>query len=603
MRFTRWDQVSNTSLSNEVLFLLSEWHLAQINCDQGQPSEVGLLVRNRDVSGLCQYELRYSWVTEAGVEETLTSAEVKHLRQILAFFQKRADIDIGIDTRKVAWDAAVKAEALCKETNEIFRKYFQGGFYFPLDVESVLYRAQRKISTILGDLPSLDALKLRFGPGATTQVKKKDASVRRKLSQVFACSGEAERYVSDLLAEMPLWSGTSPSGDSIVVPVQVHPGRIDFVPKSAKTDRTIAVEPMLNQMVQLGIGDHIAQRLRKEGVDIRDQTRNQRLALEGSLTGALATLDLSSASDTIATGLVESLLPLDWWDFLRSIRTGTSTSPDGVIRLEKFSSMGNGFTFPLETLIFYSLAYACCDSKDHQLISVYGDDIIVPVYAVPLLTKVLTSCGFLLNSKKSYSSGPFRESCGKDYFLGIDVRPCYIKDSLSGHTCFTLHNFYVRDGSLDPANLLLQYIDESLRIWGPDGYGDGHLIGDWSPIPKGRQDGWGGYTFETFTYKSRKAYYKLGADYVFPSYSIYIKDTDSASEFNDVWRSSQRNARLRVSAFGNGSHFLRRPSRWTGSFRPDRLDSTYVLHEGRRVLSDVLPGRHGYKRIKIYVFA
>jgi hypothetical protein len=574
MRITRWDQLLRTDQSNEVLFHLSRWHLSQCS-ESKQANEVKNLVEVQDLYGLCHYSLSYS---------DITVNDYRHLRQVLAFFQKRRDIVLGIDTRAVAWSKAVEAEALCLETNQIFRKYFRGGFCFPLDVESVLFRAQRKISAILGDLPSLEDLKLRFGPGATTQVKKKDASARRKLAQKFSCSEDAIRYLPELLAELPLWSGVSLTKDSVTVPVTVERGRVDFVPKTAKTDRTIAVEPMLNSMVQLAIGDYMAVRLRSAGVDIRDQTRNQRLAREGSITGALATLDLSSASDTIASGLVESLLPFEWWDFLRAFRTGVVSSPDGDIRQQKFSSMGNGFTFPLETLIFFSLAEACCESEDYEKVSVYGDDIIVPVYAVPLLTKVLTSCGFLVNASKSFSSGPFRESCGKDYLLGTDVRPCYIKDALSGQSCFVLHNFYVRTEQPEPAAYIRTLIDESLAIYGPDGFGDGHLLGDYTPVPSNRERGWGGYTFETYTFKERRAFYRLGADYVFPSYSIYAKGDSSELPLEE----------------GAKSLFLRRRSH--GAFRPERSDANYVFQSGRVSLVDTLPGVNGYKRIKVYTF-
>lgn len=584
MRFTRWDQEASTAQSNEVLFLLSRWHLTQCG-DEEQVGSVRRLVELEDVAGLCHFSLGYTG---------LSVSSARNLRQILAFFSKRRDLDLGIDTKAVAWKKAEEAESLCLETNQIFRKYFQGGFQFPLDVESVLFRAQRKISTILGDLPSLEALKMRFGPGATTQVKKKDASVRRKLAQKFACSEDALRFLPELLAEFPLWANV-PEDDSKVVtlPVQIDTGRVDFVPKSAKTDRTISVEPMLNGLVQLGIGDYMADRLRREGVDISDQTLNQRMACEGSITGALATLDLSSASDTVASKLVESLLPEEWYEFLRAFRTEEQTTPHGTVRFEKFSSMGNGYTFPLETLIFYALAYACVEEVDRTKVNAYGDDIIVPTYAAPLLIKVLTSCGFLVNKDKSFFEGSFRESCGKDYLSGIDVRPCYIKGTvtggLSGSSCFVLHNFYVRNGQPEPAAILLEYIDESLRIYGPDGYGDGHLLGDYVRTPLNRDSGWGGYTFETFTRKSRKAFYKLGADYVYPSYSIYTKGGPEMGFLDDV-------APIRG--------FLRR-FRSHGHLRPERSDSVYVLREknGKKswFLQDTLPGYEGYKRIKIYV--
>lgn len=553
MRLTRWDQAFSTSYSNEVLFLLSRWHLAQTS-DGEQANDIRKLVELQDISGLCHYSLSYD----------CDLGDVRHLRQVLAFFTARADVDIGINTAEVAWNKAIKAEALCKQTNELFRVYAQGGFYFPLDVESVLYRAQRKIASILGDLPSLSQLKLRFGPGATTQVKKKDASVRRKLSQMFSCSEDALPLLPELLCELPLWSGLPLDDKSVTVPVRVHPGVVDFVPKSAKTDRTISKEPMLNTMVQLGIGDYIADRLRLEGVDIRDQTLNQRLACEGSIYGDLATLDLSSASDTIATKLVESLLPEEWFDFLRTFRTGGAETPDGYQRLEKFSSMGNGFTFPLETLIFYALTLSSCDESDRSRVNVYGDDIIVPTYAAPLLIKTLTSCGFIINLDKSFVSGPFRESCGKDYYTGIDVRPCYIKDALSGISLFKLHNFYVRSGMLEPSQILLDYVDVSIRIWGPDGFGDGHLLGDTTFEPHKRDLGWGGWTFETYTFKQRRAFYRLGADHVYPSYSIYAKEDPS-------------NGSLSLSCPSQG--FLR-TRRSHGAFRPERADAIYARKPG-----------------------
>jgi hypothetical protein len=591
MRFTRWDQEWSSTVTNEVLLLLAERHLELITEPEEQTVTVRNLVRDRDYTGLCLFELDYSHISVH---------TARHLRQVLGFFQKREDLDLGVDRTQVAWDKFVESETRCAESNDIFRKYFAGGFVFPPRVESVLFRAQRKISAILGDVPELEQLRLRFGPGATTQVKKKDASVRRKLNQMFACSEDAIRTLPSVFAEVPLWSG-SPADDGVAsVPVVIHDGRTDFVRKNAKTDRTIGVEPSLNSFVQLGIGAYIASCLRKEGVDLTDQTLNQRLACRGSLTGEVATLDLSSASDLISNKVVESLLPYDWWDFLRSYRTGTFRAGNEVLRLEKFSSMGNGFTFPLESLLFYSLAWSCCDPKDHKLINVYGDDIVIPTYACGLLTEVLHAVGFQVNQSKSFSSGPFRESCGKDYLSGIDIRPCYIKAPLSGESCFVLHNFYVRNGQPELAQILLGFVDESLRIFGPDGYGDGHLLGAFEPVPHHRDLGWGGFTFETYTHKPRKAYYALGADYVFPSYSIYIKDHHKAPD-EDLGRRLMADNRLDIPVHSGTAKWHRA----TGPLRPDRKDANYVrkrTSEGKWkwCLEDTLPGYQGYKRIKIY---
>ena len=589
MRITRWDQQVDSNVSNEVLFHLARQHALTIG-ESKEAQEIRALIGASDFKGLCCYELGLP---------SCSISEYASMRQIIAFFSKRVDLDIDVDRKAVAWNKFVEAEQLCRESNELFRKYNRGGFFFLPRVESVLFRAQRKIAYVLGDVPSLSDLKLRFGPGATTQVKKREASARRKLAQRFCCSEEALRFLPELLAEMPVWADLAVDTDQGTVhDVSIHCGVVDFARKNAKTDRTIGKEPMLNSMVQLGLGSVIAERLRPEGIDIRDQSRNQRLAREGSITGELATLDLQSASGTISKCFVESLLPYEWWDMLRSFRTEAVSSPDGIIRLEQFSSMGNGFTFPLQTLIFYALAHSCCQPEDHQKISVYGDDIIVPTYAVPLLIEVLTACGFLVNQGKSYWTGPFRESCGKDYLSGIDVRPCFIKGALSGHTCFVLHNHYVRTGQPGLAAVVLEFIDESLRLYGPDGYGDGHLLGECYLQPHGRDRGWGGYTFETYTYKSVRAFYRLGADYVFPSYSIYMKDelsNDPAAKPDHVRLDNGLN-QSPVKGL-----FLRRRRRISGDFRPERVDAVYAKHDGKTFLTDTLPGVRGYKRIKIYI--
>lgn len=625
MRFTRWDQVLSTEESNEVLFHLARKHLSQISdCKQAQ--DLARLLDGRDLKGLCLYDLSYG---------ELSPYEYRNLRQVLAFFSKREDLKIGIDTKEVAYRKAIACELNCSQTNDMFRKYFQGGFMFPLDVEAQLFCAQRKISTILGPVPSLAELKLRFGPGATTQVKKKDASARRKLSTAFCSSEELGPLVGHVLAEVPVWSDMTVE-DTFEVQVDdlcseisdpdraaeyavqleservldaakglrrnplthevlVHPSKMGFVRKNAKTDRTINVEPMLNSFVQLGIGSWIADRLRSAGIDISDQTRNQRAAKEGSITNALATLDLSSASDNIASMLVMSLLPDEWYELLRAVRSGECGTPDGVIKQSKFSSMGNGFTFPLQTLIFFALAQACVKDEDYVKVCTYGDDIIVPSYAYSQLVKLLTCVGFEINASKSFFDGPFRESCGKDYYFGIDVRPCYIKAPLSGQTCFTLHNFYIRSGQPELADEILKYLDESLVLWGPDGYGDGHLVRDGFVRNSPKERSWGGYTFETYTYKPREAFYALGADYVYPSYSIYVKDELPDKDDLPAMRSH-------ISLQTATAALYKVPLRaLSGSFRPERSDSVYKRIPGRGWrLRDTLPGVNGYKRIKIY---
>jgi hypothetical protein len=203
--------------------------------------------------------------------------------------------------------------------------------------------------------------------------------------------------------------------------------KIVFVPKTAKVLRTIAIEPLLNGYVQKGIDVVMRKRLRRVGINLNDQSLNQELARKGSLPGQIdpyVTIDLSSASDSISTELCRNLLPPEWFEFLNHIRSKSYVLGKGVNRYHKFTTMGNGFCFPLETLIFASLCHvACIESNQKPDFSVYGDDIIVRQSVANRTLELLRVCGFTVNRDKTFLSGPFRESCGADWFEGEDVRP------------------------------------------------------------------------------------------------------------------------------------------------------------------------------------
>jgi len=167
--------------------------------------------------------------------------------------------------------------------------------------------------------------------------------------------------------------------------------------------------------------------------------------------------------------------------------------PDGKwVFNEKFSSMGNGFTFELETMIFW----AAISSVSDGLISVYGDDLIIESAYYHDVISALDLLGFTPNGEKSFYQGKFRESCGADYWDGNEVRPCYLKSDLSPKEIYRLHNWALRTGLLPHTwfRELLPYPYNS--ITGPDGAGDGHLV---DPDFKRSFDkrGW-----EVFSYKS-----------------------------------------------------------------------------------------------------
>jgi hypothetical protein len=227
----------------------------------------------------------------------------------------------------------------------------------------------------------------------------------------------------------------------------------------------------MNIFAQLGLGALIRSRLKRAGLDLDTQEPSRELAWIGSCYGTVATIDLSSASDTLAREVVRDLVPLPWLTALEWVRSksGTYSAPDGtnhVIRYEKFSSMGNGYTFELESMIFYALALSCCEvcRDDKSLVRVYGDDIAYPTKSVDLLEKVLAYCGFTVNAKKSFSSGLFRESCGADFFNGKNVRPHFQSECLSYvETLFRLANGLRR--AAYRRNLGFGYYGKYRRAW------------------------------------------------------------------------------------------------------------------------------------------
>jgi hypothetical protein len=167
-----------------------------------------------------------------------------------------------------------------------------------------------------------------------------------------------------------------------------------------------------------------------------DQVPNQELARQGSLDQRTATLDLSDASDRVSNQLVRAMLSrhphlLAGVDATRSRR---ATLPDGrKVRLAKFASMGSALCFPFEAMVFTTLIFMGIQRSlntslsRHDLndyvgsVRVYGDDLIVPVDHVPSVVRMLEHFGARVGSSKSFWTGKFRESCGKEYFNGHDV--------------------------------------------------------------------------------------------------------------------------------------------------------------------------------------
>lgn len=367
-------------------------------------------------------------------------------------FLAKAPLKIkGVDPQAKSVESFLESEEACRQTNMRIRLYRDRPEKLGPQFHSILHGAAGLIAGTLGDLCESELLVSgRFGPGADSSTFGDRTTAYDKMLISPEVTRDAAPWACRLVNSLHGLQ-CSFGRDPIFGPQQSFAvsdfaskvgNRITFVPKTAVIHRAIAIEPHLNIYLQLGVGAMIRRRLKRRGLDLDSQEGNQYLAKVGSIENSLCTIDLSAASDTLARELVRELIPEPWFtvmDDVRSkvglLRVGASKEAD-VIRYEKFSSMGNGFTFELETLIFWALAKATTTylglshytTDNIPTVRVYGDDIVVPAQCYALLVEVLSWCGFTTNRAKSFSSGYFRESCGKDYYNGTPVRPFFQKE-------------------------------------------------------------------------------------------------------------------------------------------------------------------------------
>lgn len=207
--------------------------------------------------------------------------------------------------------------------------------------------------------------------------------------------------------------------------------RLQFVPKTYKKLRSISMEPASLMFFQQGTKDNLYRYIDRNlrwCIDLRHQERNREYARLGSATGAYCTIDLSAASDSVGYDLVSTLFRgTKLWPELLGLRSFYTELPDGThVRLKKYAPMGSALCFPVECLIFAAVCehvarVARALGATPSDFSVYGDDICCPTYMYDGVVLVLNSLGFTVNSDKSFMSGPYRESCGKEYYAGRDI--------------------------------------------------------------------------------------------------------------------------------------------------------------------------------------
>nr|QDH88981.1 MAG: RNA-dependent RNA polymerase [Leviviridae sp.] len=279
-------------------------------------------------------------------------------------------------------------------------------------------------------------LKPKHGPGATA-----DSKYGNQKFHQLTWPMRLEPYFPYGEMVLPNWSHWEQIGEvDFLEPGRELPVKVVDVPKTMKTPRIIAIEPTAMQYSQQAIlrlfQDGIKNSFLDSFIGLDDQTPNQRMAKQGSRDGDLATLDLSEASDRVSHETVSVMLSRHrhLHDAVMACRSRKALLPSGELRtLAKFASMGSALCFPIEAMVFVAIIFlgieqdlgrplTRMDVKSYAgRVRVFGDDIIVPVDHVRSVISSLEAFGLLVNSRKSFWNGKFRESCGKEYYDGQDV--------------------------------------------------------------------------------------------------------------------------------------------------------------------------------------
>jgi hypothetical protein len=410
-----------------------------------------------------------SKLDEARAQGNVTVQDFRALYQFYSFVRKAPTAGDDDLCRQAGFQKLLKGEEKCLVTNMTLESRITCNY-------ALFDRVKRIIGDILGSVPSnfltSQNTEVFFGPGSTVNDNNRSFNETAdffKLSDKLIVPEKAKYYLAALVSSHPNWVDAlavhyrtqQNPGESrlnferrvfrkhfVIVPND-HPSRIGFVPKNSDEHRAIGIE--MNGLVPLQkvVGDLIRHRLfKRTGINLDSQERNKHMA-KLAKTFELATVDLANASSSISKDLVRALLPYDWWCLIDDFRSEVGLEPKSGTKVtyEMISSMGNGFTFELESLIFYALTKATCEESGvgpleiKRSVAVYGDDLIVPARVAEQLYKNLTLFGFTANEEKSFLQGFFFESCGADYYDGIDVRPFFLKrDILSIRDLYFLLN-------------------------------------------------------------------------------------------------------------------------------------------------------------------
>lgn len=437
-------------------------------------------------------------------------------RSLLCSVFKKSEVESDLDAENRTLLSFLEANHACKEWKLDDDMPLAVGYAIAYARETLHRWFEPQSGTELEMTQSSIEVVARFGPGRSAKLGDKPSQYYFKVGDAhlsctlpFIRSWYDQSVQFNPLCEAAEMARKARHGPAIVV----DHGTLSFVPKSYLTRRAILTEPSLNTYFQLGAGSVIENVLRKHtGIDLSTQNqKNQELAKEGSISGEYATIDLKQCSDYIAMSMVNYMFPRSVTDWIRILRTPNVVVPGlGNFTLWMASTMGNGFTFPLQTALLTAVVLGVYKTLDIELpnkgqpnnFGVFGDDIVCHSTAYNLICKTVKVLGLVVNENKSYSVGPFRESCGKDYLSGHDIRGVYIKRYTTIQDYISAFNRLAVWSAKHstPLPCALQFLrscigEENFFLVPPD---EPVTAGVWSPYPPFGQQASGLWEYQAF---------------------------------------------------------------------------------------------------------
>jgi hypothetical protein len=274
----------------------------------------------------------------------------------------------------------------------------------------VLKRARQIISKILGDYNLEEHLdSCRFGKRACKGTPARNSYIDCKLENATGSLEHLVWFYKTYLPTDNLLRGLVESAQKSANPQVCTDLDMVNVDKNWKIKRGIVPNTLIGSFHSYGLGAVISDRLMEEGLNITTlQKKHRRLAKRYSRTRKHVTADVSNASNSFTYPMLARLLPRRW---LREVTRGripyihVKGGPfDGYHRIQSYMLMGIGYTFPLQTLLFYGLITAIGQllHVSDLKVSVYGDDLIYPSKLHHYVTEVFDDLGIQLNPDKTY---------------------------------------------------------------------------------------------------------------------------------------------------------------------------------------------------------